>query len=63
MIAFVKGERERTQPGATTCQTYANAVPAKCGTLDKSPASVCMPPSSATAQDAFMQIAPLFCGQ
>jgi hypothetical protein len=52
-----------TQAGATTCQTYANAVPDKCGTLDKSAASVCMPPSSATAQDAFMQIAPLFCGQ
>jgi hypothetical protein len=49
--------------GSTTCQTYAAAVPAKCGTLDNGPASVCMPSESATAQDAYMQIAPLFCGQ
>ncbi|MGH7293963.1 MAG: hypothetical protein ACRELB_03470 [Polyangiaceae bacterium] len=52
-----------TQAGSTTCQTYATAVPTKCGNLAKSAASVCMPSSSATAQDAFMQIAPLFCGQ
>jgi hypothetical protein len=49
--------------GSTTCQTYAQAVPTKCGTLDQGPASVCMPSSSATAQGAYMQIAPLFCGQ
>jgi hypothetical protein len=52
-----------TLAGSTTCQTYAQAVPAKCGNLDKSPASVCMPSSSATAQGAYMQIAPLFCGE
>ena len=49
--------------GSTTCQTYADAVPTKCGALDEGAASVCMPSSSATAQDAFMQIAPLFCAQ
>lgn len=49
--------------GSTTCQTYADAVPAKCGELDTGPAGVCMPSSSATAQDAFMQVAPLFCAQ
>jgi len=49
--------------GSTTCQTYAQAVPAKCGTLSNGPASVCMPSSSATAQDAYMLIAPLFCAQ
>lgn len=52
-----------TMAGSTTCQTYASAVPAKCGDLSKTPASVCMPSSSADAQQAFMQIAPLFCGQ
>jgi hypothetical protein len=52
-----------SQAGVTTCQTYAQAVPAKCGDLKTTAASVCMPPSSATAKDAFMQIAPLFCGQ
>jgi hypothetical protein len=50
------------QAGQSTCQTYAAAVPDKCGDLTKSAASVCMPSTSATAQEAFMQIAPLFCG-
>jgi hypothetical protein len=49
--------------GVSTCQTYAQAVPKTCGDIAKGPGSVCMPPSSATAQDAYMQIAPLFCGQ
>ena len=52
-----------TMAGSTTCQTYAEAVPAKCGNLDTPPASVCMPNSGATAQEAYMQIAQLFCGQ
>jgi len=52
-----------SQAGTTTCQTYAQAVPATCGTLSAGPAAVCMPPSSATAADAYAQIAPLFCGQ
>jgi hypothetical protein len=51
------------QAGISTCQTYAAAVPKTCGDLSKGAGSVCMPPSSATAQDAYMQIAPLFCGQ
>ena len=49
--------------GATTCQSYAQDVPTKCGNLAMTAASVCMPSSSATAEDAYMQIAPLFCGQ
>lgn len=52
-----------TLAGGTTCQTYASAVPTKCGDLGKTTASVCMPSSSATAQDAYMLVAPLFCGQ
>jgi hypothetical protein len=52
-----------TLAGSTTCQTYAEAVPSKCGNLDVPPTSVCMPNSGATAQEAFMQVAPLFCGQ
>lgn len=52
-----------TLAGSTTCQTYANAVPTTCGDISKTPASVCMPSSSATAQGAYMQVAPLFCGQ
>jgi hypothetical protein len=51
-----------TLAGSTTCQTYAEAVPDKCGDISKTAASVCMPSSSATAQQAYMQIAPLFCG-
>ncbi len=50
------------QAGGTTCSSFAQAVPATCGDLTTSPASVCMPSSGATAQDAFMQVAPLFCG-
>lgn len=50
------------QAGGTTCESYTNAVPAACGDLTTTPASVCMPSSGATAQDAFMQVAPLFCG-
>jgi len=49
------------QAGASTCSTYAEAVPNVCGNLSTSPAGVCMPASGATAQDAFMQVAPLFC--
>jgi hypothetical protein len=49
--------------GATTCESFAEAVPTKCGNLAMTAANVCMPSSSATAQDAYMQIAPLFCGQ
>jgi hypothetical protein len=51
------------QAGESTCATYAAAVPAACGDISQGPGSVCMPASGATAQDAFMQIAPLFCGQ
>ncbi len=51
------------QAGESTCATYAAAVPSSCGNISKGPGSVCMPAQGATAQDAFMQIAPLFCGQ
>jgi hypothetical protein len=50
------------QAGQSTCLSFAQAVPAACGDLSQGPGSVCMPPSGATAQDAYMQIAPLFCG-
>jgi hypothetical protein len=49
--------------GSSTCSTYASAVPTACGNLDTSAAGVCMPQSGATAQQAYMQVAPLFCGQ
>jgi len=51
------------QAGQSTCSTFTQAVPAVCGNLSQSAGGVCMPPSSATAQDAYMLIAPLFCGQ
>jgi hypothetical protein len=51
-----------SQAGQSTCQTFASAVPAKCGDLNKGGASVCMPAPGATAKDAYMQVAPLFCG-
>lgn len=51
------------QAGSSTCSTFANAVPTACGDIGTSPAGVCMPQSGATAQEAYMQVAPLFCGQ
>ena len=51
------------QAGSSTCTSFANAVPTACGDIATGPAGVCMPNSGATAQDAFMQVAPLFCGQ
>ncbi len=51
------------QAGSSTCSTYASAVPTACGDLTTSAAGVCMPQSGATAQAAYMQVAPLFCGQ
>jgi hypothetical protein len=51
------------QAGSSTCSMYADAVQPACGDLATSAAGVCMPNSSATAQGAFMQVAPLFCGQ
>ncbi len=62
-VTFQQFSDCESQAGVTTCQTYASAVPTKCGNLESGPAAVCMPKSSATAQDAYMQIAPLFCGQ
>jgi hypothetical protein len=50
------------QAGESTCSTYADAVSPACGDLSQGAGSVCMPPSGANAQDAYMQIAPLFCG-
>ena len=50
------------QAGQSTCLTYATAVPDVCGDLSQGPGSACMPAAGATAEDAFMQIAPLFCG-
>lgn len=50
------------EAGASTCATFADAVPTACGNLAQGPGSVCMPPSGSTAQEAYMQIAPLFCG-
>ncbi|HEY8039770.1 MAG TPA: hypothetical protein VIF15_08260 [Polyangiaceae bacterium] len=50
------------QAGQSTCSTYAQAVPGKCGDLTTGPPSACMPPSGATAKIAYMQVAPLFCG-
>jgi hypothetical protein len=47
--------------GSTTCSLFASAVPTACGNLSQGPGSVCMPSSGATAQEAFMQVAPLFC--
>jgi hypothetical protein len=51
------------QAGSSTCSTYANAVPTACGDIGTSAAGVCMPQSGASAQQAYMQVAPLFCGQ
>jgi hypothetical protein len=50
------------QAGQSTCSTFAQAVPTTCGNLSQGAGSVCMPSASATAQEAYMQIAPLFCG-
>jgi hypothetical protein len=51
------------QAGQSTCSSFTAQVPATCGNLSQSAGSVCMPASAATAQEAYMQIAPLFCGK
>ncbi len=48
--------------GQSTCLSYTQALPAACGDLEKGPGGVCMPPTGATAEQAFLQVAPLFCG-
>jgi hypothetical protein len=59
---FAEFSKCEEQSGQSTCATFADAVPAACGNLSQGKGSVCMPPSGSTAQEAFMVVAPLFCG-
>ncbi len=49
--------------GTTTCLSYYKAESDACKTLSTgTPADVCVPPAGSTAKDAFLRIAPIFCG-
>jgi hypothetical protein len=48
----------------TGCQALIAPLNTACGTaLSSSPVSVCIPPHTDTAEDAYLQLAPIFCGQ
>ena len=50
----------------TECQSYITKLTSTCGTGLKDPSNpvaVCIPPSGDTAQDAYLRLAPVFCGQ
>lgn len=50
----------------TECTSYIQTLTSTCGTSLKDPANpiaVCIPPSGDTAQDAYLRLAPVFCGQ
>jgi hypothetical protein len=54
------------QAGQTGCQGYIQTLDTECGTALKDPSSpvaICIPPSSDTAEQAYLQLAPVFCGQ
>jgi hypothetical protein len=48
------------------CQSFITALKSTCGTAlgnSSSPVAVCIPPSTDTAEEAYLQLAPVFCGQ
>jgi hypothetical protein len=46
----------------SVCNSLHESIAPACGDLDSGPAAACFPPSGATAQDAYMLVAPKFCG-
>jgi hypothetical protein len=51
---------------ATECGSYITTLTNTCGTTLKDPSnpiSVCIPPSGDTPQDAYLRLAPIFCGK
>jgi hypothetical protein len=53
------------QAGGGECKTYVQAKTAACGAVNASgtPTAVCFPPSTDSTEDAYLQLAPIFCGQ
>jgi hypothetical protein len=51
-----------SQAAQSSCAPADQAVPSKCGNLSAPPGSECVPAQGATAHDAYVQVAPLFCG-
>jgi hypothetical protein len=50
----------------TECASYIQTLTSTCGTSLKDPANpiaVCIPPAGDTAQDAYLRLAPVFCGK
>ena len=50
----------------TECASYSQTLESACGTAlvdAASPVVVCIPPSGDTAEDAYLRLAPIFCGQ
>ena len=49
--------------GTSTCEDFYKKQTAACTTLSTgTPADVCIPPSGSSLKDAFLRIAPIFCG-
>jgi hypothetical protein len=50
------------QAEESVCETLHDAIAPACGDLDTGPGATCFPPSGATAEDAYLLVAPKFCG-
>jgi hypothetical protein len=49
----------------TECQSFIHALTSTCGTAlgdPNNPVALCIPPSTDTAEQAYLQLAPIFCG-
>lgn len=54
------------QAGSTECQSFIKTLSTTCGTAIQdptNPVAIRIPPLTDTAQDAYLQLAPIFCGQ
>ncbi len=50
----------------TECESYVQTLTTTCGTALKDPSNpiaVCIPPAGDTSEDAYLRLAPVFCGQ
>jgi hypothetical protein len=50
------------QAGQTQCTAMDQMLGTKCGDLSMPPANTCVPPTGSTTKDAYLLVAPAFCG-
>jgi hypothetical protein len=60
--SFTKFSACEAQADETVCSSLQAAIPGACGDLSSGPAAQCFPPQGATAEQAFLVVAPIFCG-